>query len=90
MGGDFSRVPPAPEAPPPKKGSGSSQGTPEGRKHPFPPHHTARQWEEPSERPRHGGSARSKGGQNRQGKQQAQGQTTSGSDKGHTETPRKD
>ena len=27
------------------------------------------------------------GGQNRQGKQQAQGQTTRGSDKGHTETP---
>ena len=79
VGGDFSRVPPAPEAPPPKKGSGSSQGTPEGRKHPFPPH-PPRQWEEPP------GKGRSKGGQNRQGKQQAQGQTTRGSDKGHTET----
>ena len=51
VGGDFSRVPPAPEAPPPKKRSGPSQGTPEGRKNPFPPH-PARQWEEPPERPR--------------------------------------
>ena len=50
-GGDFSRVPPAPEAPPPKKRSGPSQGTPEGRKHPFPPH-PPRQWEDPPERPR--------------------------------------
>ena len=52
--------------------------------------HPPRQWEEPPERPRAGdppGKGRSKGGQNRQGKQQAQGQTTSGSDKAHTETP---
>ena len=41
----------APEAPPPKKRSGPSQGTPEGRKHPFPPH-PPRQWEDPPERPR--------------------------------------
>ena len=52
MGGDFSRVP---EAPPPKKRSGPSQGTPEGRKHPFPPH-PPRQWEDPRETQR-GGAA---------------------------------
>ena len=69
MGGDFSRVPPAPEAPPPKKRS----GTPEGRKHP-------RQEELPSK-------GRSKGGKNRQGKHQARGQMSGGSDKGHTEIP---
>ena len=41
MGGDFSRVPPALEAPPPnkKKAVPASQGTPEGRKHPFPRTH---------------------------------------------------
>ena len=72
----------------PGKKSGPSQGTPEGRKHPFTPH-PPRQWEEPPERPRGEdppGKGRSKGGQNRQGKQQAQGQMTGGSDKGHTET----
>ena len=81
------RVPPALEAPPPKKRSGPSQGTPEGRKHLFFPH-PPRQWEEPPERPRGEdppGKGRSKGGQNRQGKQQAQGQMTGGSCKGHTE-----
>ena len=77
-GGDFSRVPPAPEAPPPKKRSGTSQGTPEGRKHPFPPH-PPRQWEDPPERPRGEeppSKGRSKGGKNRQGKHQARGQMT--------------
>ena len=56
--------------------------------HPFPPH-PPRQWEEPPERPRGEdppGKGRSKGGQNRQGKQQAPGQMTGGSDKGHTES----
>ena len=63
-------------------------GISEGRKHPFPPH-PPRQWEEPPERPRGEdppGKGRSKGGKNRQGKQQAQGQMTGGSDKGHTES----
>ena len=48
-----------------------------------------RQWEEPAERPRNEdppGKGRSQGGKNRQGKQQAQGQMTGGSDKGHTES----
>ena len=88
MGGDFSRVPPAPEAPPPKKRSGPSQGTPDGRKHPFPPH-PPRQWEDPPERPRGEeppSKGRSKGGKNRQSKHQARGQMTGGSDKGHTES----
>ena len=71
-----------PVIPPPKKKCGPSQGTPEGRKHPFPPRPPREtRGEDPP------GKGRSKGGQNRQGKQQAQGQTTGGSDKGHTETP---
>ena len=37
--GDFSRVPPAPEAPPPKTGSGSSQSTPKGGSTLFPRTH---------------------------------------------------
>ena len=73
-----SEVPPAPEAPPPRKRSGPSQGTPEGRKHPFPPH-PPRQWEDPPERPRGEDppGKGSKGGKNRQ----AQGQMMGGQTK---------
>ena len=66
----------------------SQPGTPEGRKHPFPPH-PPRQWEDPPERPRGEeppSKGRFKGGKNRQGKHQARGQMTGGSDKGHTES----
>ena len=87
-GGGLSRVPPAPEAPPRRKGVDPARALQKGGSTLFP--HPPRQWEEPPERPRGGdppSKGRSKGGQNRQGKQQAQHQTTSGSDKGHTETP---
>ena len=75
VGGDLSRVPPAPEA---EEREWIQPGHSKKTEAPFSPAPTEAV-EEPPDRPR-GGDPPSKG-------RQAQGQTTSASDKGHTETP---
>ena len=77
-GEDFSSMPPAPEAPPTKKRSGPSQGTPEGRKHPFPRTHqgSGKTLQRDPE-----GEPPSKGRKEPPG--QAWGQMTGGSDRSH-------
>ena len=83
-GGDFSRVPPAPKALHRRRGAVPARALQKGGSIPFPRTHQGSPERLRGEDPPSKG--RSKGGKNRQGKHQARGLMTGGSDKGHTES----